>query len=432
MPAVTISPKQTVIQPGKSVMLYWNATDALSCSIDNGIGQVEVNDSITVSPEITTTYTIAATGPAGTATATSKVIVKPTVYISATKSIIRAGTSTTLTWISKNADTCTITPDVGNVVLNGSTIVTPAATTTYTITATGEGGTATATVTVTTVSLDISIESPLDGATINRPDVMVKGTVTNVPDCETGVTVNGVGALVYFNGTNYEFAANHVPLEEGENEITVSVKDVDGTYKTATITIDAELGDGDKFITVTPYEEIGVSPFETTLRLDGTFRFTEDPNVSASSNNVNIVKNSGEYTYATTISSIGLYYVTAEAVYNNTTYSDTVALLVNDQATLDAILKSIYNGMKTALANGDINTALSYIAEESRDLYAYNFNLLHDQLSEISSKLNDIQLDNVTDGKADYSMDIEFEGDSYNMLVRFVKDNDGIWRIKFF
>jgi RHS repeat-associated protein len=76
----------------------------------------------------------------------------PTVTISANPDTIQAGESSTLTWSSTNADTCVIEPDVGNVDVNGSTIVSPTQTTTYTITATGPEGTATdsTTVTVTT------------------------------------------------------------------------------------------------------------------------------------------------------------------------------------------------------------------------------------------------------------------------------------------
>lgn len=53
---------------GESSTLSWNATDADSCEIDQGIGSVAVNGSIAVSPIQTTTYTITATGPGGAAT----------------------------------------------------------------------------------------------------------------------------------------------------------------------------------------------------------------------------------------------------------------------------------------------------------------------------------------------------------------------------
>jgi len=65
--------------------------------------------------------------------------------------------------------------------------------------------------TFTTLSpITLTITSPLDGDTIYRPDVMVTGTVDNTTGNETGVTVNGIVAVVY----NGEFFVNHVPLEE--------------------------------------------------------------------------------------------------------------------------------------------------------------------------------------------------------------------------
>jgi hypothetical protein len=432
-PSVTIYPVQTVIRPGQSVDLYWNATNALSCSIDQGVGQVNINDSITVAPETTTTYTITATGPAGTATTKAKVIVKPTVEISAAKTIIHTGASTTLAWTSRNADTCTITPDVGTVVLNGSATVTPSGTTTYTITATGEGGTATATVTITTVTLDINIESPLDGATINRPDVMVRGTITNIPDCETGVTVNGVGALVYFNGTTYEFAANHIPLEEGENEITVSVKDTDGNTKTATITVDAEVKEGDNYITLTPYEETGVSPFNTTFKLEGTFGFILEPEITTSDYYVNISKNPDEYTYNTTISNTGLRYVTATTQYNGNIYSDSVALLVTNQTDVDTIIKSQWNGFKEALRTGKIEDALQYFNPSSRDEFGEIFNILSDELPAIVDGMENVNLVSIDANVATYEIEkdeiINGETQKITYSIDFVRDAYGKWYI---
>jgi len=108
------------------------------------------------------------------------------------------GESSTLTWTSSNADSCVIDHGIGSVALNGSSTVSPAATTTYTITATGPGGTNTANVTVAVNQITLTITSPNNGLTINSPDVMVNGTITNTGGYETGVTVNGIGECSIF------------------------------------------------------------------------------------------------------------------------------------------------------------------------------------------------------------------------------------------
>jgi len=80
---------------------------------------------------------------------------QPTVSLSADPTSINRGDSSTLSWTSTNATQLTIAPDVGTVNAEGSTKVTPSASTTYTITASGPGGSANATARVT-----VSVPAP--------------------------------------------------------------------------------------------------------------------------------------------------------------------------------------------------------------------------------------------------------------------------------
>jgi hypothetical protein len=154
-PTVHISADPETIQEGASSTLSWFSADADSCTIDQGIGTVDLNGSTMVSPTVTTTYTITATGPGGTSTDSVTVTVAPppTVSISADPENIQSGESSTLTWSSTDADSCEIQPDVGTVGTSGSINVSPTETTTYTITATGPGGTASDSVTVSVLSV---------------------------------------------------------------------------------------------------------------------------------------------------------------------------------------------------------------------------------------------------------------------------------------
>jgi len=143
-PTISISANPETLLAGESSTLTWTSTYADTAVIDQGIGSVPVNGTITVSPADTTIYTIMVTGPGGTATTGVTVNVThpvPAVSISADPGTIFAGESSTLTWTSTNADTCLIEPGIGSVALNGTATVSPTETTTYTITATGPGGT---------------------------------------------------------------------------------------------------------------------------------------------------------------------------------------------------------------------------------------------------------------------------------------------------
>ena len=63
------------ISPGQSTTLTWTTQNATSCSIDNGVGSVATNGSKVVAPSETTTYTLSCSGPGGTASAQTTVIV---------------------------------------------------------------------------------------------------------------------------------------------------------------------------------------------------------------------------------------------------------------------------------------------------------------------------------------------------------------------
>ncbi|HEY6838657.1 MAG TPA: OmpA family protein, partial [Geobacteraceae bacterium] len=76
----------------------------------------------------------------------------PMATLAVTPASLVKGQTTTLSWSSQNATSCTIQPEIGPVQPSGSMVVTPAADTAYTITCTGAGGstTSTANATVTT------------------------------------------------------------------------------------------------------------------------------------------------------------------------------------------------------------------------------------------------------------------------------------------
>jgi len=75
LPTVEISANPVTILTGESSTLTWTSTGAESCSIEPGIGPVDLNGSISVSPTETTVYTITVTGPGGTAIDTAEVAV---------------------------------------------------------------------------------------------------------------------------------------------------------------------------------------------------------------------------------------------------------------------------------------------------------------------------------------------------------------------
>ena len=74
-PTVTLSADPTSIQKGDSSTLSWSSTNATQLTIAPGVGTVNAEGSTKVSPSDSTTYTITASGPGGSANATARVTV---------------------------------------------------------------------------------------------------------------------------------------------------------------------------------------------------------------------------------------------------------------------------------------------------------------------------------------------------------------------
>jgi hypothetical protein len=85
LPRISFDASPGQIRRGESARLVWSTADATSVSIDRGVGSQPVRGSASVAPTSTTTYTLSATGPGGTATAqtTIEVITTPEVALTA-------------------------------------------------------------------------------------------------------------------------------------------------------------------------------------------------------------------------------------------------------------------------------------------------------------------------------------------------------------
>lgn len=152
-PRVVITASPEIITAGQSSSLFWNAEDADECRIDPGLGPVALSGWVTVSPAETTVYRITATGEGGTATeeVSVEVLQPPSVWLQADPATVRAGEPALLTWGSEGAESCILSPGVGEVECQGSLTVTPPETVAYTISASSPGGIALATAELTVI-----------------------------------------------------------------------------------------------------------------------------------------------------------------------------------------------------------------------------------------------------------------------------------------
>lgn len=147
------------VAPNQPSRLEWSTAHTTSVMIDQGIGSVSLTGFVDISPAVTTTYTLTASGPGGTVTAQVTVSVMdartaPIISFSASPRSIARDQSATLIWSSSGTEPIVVTIDQGiggPLPPSGSLPVKPEQTTTYTLTATNAIGSSSAQVTVEVV-----------------------------------------------------------------------------------------------------------------------------------------------------------------------------------------------------------------------------------------------------------------------------------------
>ncbi len=280
------------------------------------------------------------------------------------------------------------------------------------------------------IPLEITITAPSDGETVSRQDVMVEGTINNPAGGEVGVVVNGMVALVYGN----QFVASHVPLQQGANTITAQATDTAGNTVTASITVNAVIPED--AIRITADIEMGISPLETILRIDGTFSFVQDPSLTyIGPGDAEVVESPTPTEYRVKMTAEGIYYFTAEAIGpDNKTYTGTVSVVVLNKAEFDAMLQEKWDDMKTALIAGDIQGALRLHHGMLRDKYEAIYKLLGNDLSTKVQQMQDIELIYAEGDRAKYRIrrDHTIEGQTVTITyyIYFSRDENGLWKIE--
>ncbi len=296
----------------------------------------------------------------------------------------------------------------------------------FKITATNGSGLSSATGdnTFTTSNIiTIKLTSPVEGETITRPDVNVTGTIVNVTGDETGVKVNGVPATVYGN----EFNAGHVPLQPGQNTITATAVDTAGNTATATATITAVAGGN--YIKLSTNAESGIAPLETTLRVDGSFVINAPSITNTGPGPVEVLSSSPDE-YRVKLTTEGIYNFTASATGPDVnTYQDTVTITVLSKAVMDALLKAKWEGMKAALAAGNIEAALNYFVSGTKDRYQQIFTSPNIDVPNRLLEIKRIEINSIR-GQAAQGSAIRTETDGeYAYPISYVHDENGIWKI---
>lgn len=240
---ISFQASPATIKKGESSTLAWQTENADTVVVTD-IGNVSPNGTGQVSPAETKTYTITASNPFGSTSATAVVQVGAggggdglprIIRFTASPMDIEQGKNSSIDWLVENATSVTIST-LGTVGLQGNAPVSPTANTVYTLTASNSVGQVSSTIGINVrppvtpptpgPTLTACTASPVEVANPGDP-ASISFTVMNA----TVVTLNGLGitnpvTVRPTTTTTYTLIAYNAKNETARCDVTVRVKTI--------------------------------------------------------------------------------------------------------------------------------------------------------------------------------------------------------------
>jgi len=115
--------------------------------------------------------------------------------------------------------------------------------------------------------------------------------------------------------------------------------------------------------------------------------------------------------------------------YSNSINLDDLKLLCSRWLETYPEPNDTFDSFKDALAAGDIETALTFIANNSKDRYSEIFQAIGSNLPNFAAGMGTLTLQSQDEGRAVYEMTHQNGPTIYKFPVVFIKDDDGNWKI---
>ena len=273
-------------------------------------------------------------------------------------------------------------------------------------------------------SLEVIFDTPANNSTITGPSVQVTGTVINTTGAESGVAVNGIPATI--NGTR--FTVNAVDLLQGTNTITATATDINGLTSTATRSLTSVAGN---YIRIKPNNESGIAPLDITLTVDSPFTITSSTLSYSGPVAITQLPGSTPTSYVVRLPVEGAYTLMIQTTGpDGLIYEDSVMITVHPKNKLDNLLRNKWRTINSQLSSGNTSSALTHFTPTMRSKYQAVFDEVVSLFSTIQGTYQGLASVSMDSELAKYELTTLEEGSLHAYDIVFVKDDDGIWRIR--
>lgn len=269
---------------------------------------------------------------------------------------------------------------------------------------------------------DLTVSEPAPGSTVSTDSLLVAGRFSGPEN--TGIAVNGMVAII--DGDQYY--VNNLPLNPGENTLTITLTRPDGTTRSHIVTV-TRTGSSPLHVAVAP--QSGVPPltasFTARLDTDSIQRINLDGNGDGTDDiSTTNPTEALEYLYSTP----GVYRPRITVIdTSGQRHTQTQVVVVQDPQKMDQLFRNLWNGMNSALTGGDIARATGYLNESAKRKYQPVFEALLPYLPQIVASYSPPHRVSVSENIGEYAINRLDNGRNRLYLVYFLKDTDGVWRL---
>lgn len=270
----------------------------------------------------------------------------------------------------------------------------------------------------------LAVTSPAPNTAVAADFILVRGTYNAPPN--SGVTVNGTVAK---NDGQGQFFVNNLPLVEGENSISVILTTADGQTQTQTVTVNRS---GAAPLQIVAEPDAGFGELTTTLRVHNRTAnlMTEFSISNVGDGHLDIAGADQELLGTITYRSPGVYQPTLTVIDSmGNAYTQTVTLLVRDQAAHEQTLTRAWNAFSNSIAAGDRTAAMAYLSDGAKAKYGPAFDALLPHLATIVTSWSAPQASKLAETFAEFAINRTIDGVIRLFLIYLLQGHDGVFRI---